>query len=193
MEAKPLTNFLIPDYLRLERETDTRYEYHAGRLVAMAGGTLEHGLISGNIFAELKSGIRAGGLDCTAINGEVKLYIAPLNKFVYPDAMVICGSIQQPEEASNAVANPALVVEVLSQSTAHYDRGDKFYFYRQLPSLQEYILIDQYQAAVDVYARAGDLWKINRYSGLQGDVPLSTLGIKLKMEQIYEGISFTAP
>jgi Uma2 family endonuclease len=132
-----LDSLTIEEYLSIESASDSKHEYHNGYIYAMAGGTLNHGLICGNIYGEIRAGLKENHSDCKAINSEVKLYIQSLNSFLYPDTKVICGGIEQSNKEVNAVTNPSIIVEVLSKTTAHYDRGDKFYFYRQIPSLQE--------------------------------------------------------
>lgn len=169
----------MTEYIALEQSTDTKHEYHDGKVFAMAGGTLEHGLISGNIFAEVRGGIRKQSKDCTAINNEVKLYIPTINKYLYPDAMAICGSLERAEEEPNAVLNSTLIIEVLSKSTESYDRGDKFHYYRKIRSLQEYLLIDQYQPQIDAYSKTADLWEITRVEGLDAKINIASLGISL--------------
>lgn len=190
MEAKKLDNLSVAEYIAVERTTQTRHEYHDGRIFAMSGGTLEHGLISGNTFGELKFGLRKKNSDCTAINSDVKVYVKSLNKYVYPDVMVVCGEIEKSADEAGAVMNPTVIVEVLSQSTESYDRGDKFYIYRQIETLKEYILIDQYQPQVEVFRREADLWNIQRISGIEQDLEIKSLGLTIALGGIYEGVDF---
>ncbi|MEL6638978.1 MAG: Uma2 family endonuclease [Bacteroidota bacterium] len=149
------------EYLQRERASGDKYEFHDGRVYALAGGTVNHGLIGGN---------------------------------VYPDAMVICGGLEKSDEVVDALVNPLLIVEVLSKSTAEYDRGDKFYFYRQLPSFKEYILIEQDRYVVDVhYKRAQrDLWQITRYEGWEQRVKLQSLNLEISMEEWYFRVELEA-
>ncbi len=190
MEAKKLNNLSIQEYTSLETSTDTKYEYHDGTVFAMAGGTLNHGLICGNIFGEMRSQLRNKQQNCTVMNSEIKLHIASKNAFLYPDAMVICGEIEKSDKELNAVTNPIVIIEVLSKSTESYDRGDKFYLYRQLKSLQEYILINQKKALVEVYKREADLWKITRFSGLDDLLLIDALGISVDLKEIYQNVVF---
>jgi Uma2 family endonuclease len=192
MEAKKLDKLTIAAYLLLEREAGERYEYHDGHIQAMAGGTLNHGLICGNIFGELRSGLKAHARDCRAMTSEIKLYIASENCFLYPDAMVVCGDIEKAAATANAVTNPVLIVEVLSKATASYDRGDKFHLYRQIASLQEYVLIEQDKAQVEVYQRQADLWKITRLTGLEQHLYLHSIGLEIWRAALYEDVEFAA-
>jgi len=105
--------------------------------------------------------------------------------------MVICGEVETSENDVHSVSNPILIVEILSKSTANYDRGDKFFLYKQIPSLQEYVLIEQDKAQVDVfYKRPGsDLWKISRFEGLNTKVKLQSIEIEIEMSELYFDIN----
>ncbi|MFK7981305.1 MAG: Uma2 family endonuclease [Saprospiraceae bacterium] len=190
MIANSSNNLSIKEYLEIESQTDTKYEYHNGSIYAMAGGMLNHGLICGNIFGEIRTALKHKKSNCKVLNSEIKLHIKEKNNFLYPDAMIICGEIEQAETASHAVTNPVVIIEVLSKSTANYDRGDKFFFYRQIETLQEYILIEQNKAQIEIYKKKGDLWKITRISGIANLLSISTLDIKIKLEDIYQDIVF---
>lgn len=190
MEAHRLNNLSIQEYVSIEKDSNTRYEYHDGYIYAMAGGTLNHGLICGNVFGEIRSALKEKGKNCTVINSEVKLHIQEKNKFLYPDAMVICGEIEQSDEEKNSVTNPNVIVEVLSKTTASYDRGDKFYFYRQIKSLKEYILIEQDNAQIEIYTRKSQLWKITRIVGLDQELFIPTLNVTIPLAGIYQDIKF---
>lgn len=191
MEAKKLTNISISDYIKIEEESDAKYEFHDGSIFAMAGGTINHGLIIGNAFSAVKAALKSNK-NCTSLTSEIKLHIEQLNKFVYPDGMVVCGDIERAKKDSNSITNPAVIIEVLSHSTESYDRGDKFYFYRQIPSLKEYILIDQYQAKIEVYNRHGDMWQIRRLEGIDKMLEITSINIEIALEDVYEGVSFEA-
>lgn len=190
MEARTQHHYTFEEYLQLEADTGCKHEYHAGQVYAMSGGTIEHGLIGGNVFSSLKTKLRAAGGNCRALNNDIKVYIASQDLYVYPDAMVVCGELQRADKESNAITNPTLVVEVLSKSSANRDRSDKFYTYRQLPSLQEYVLIEQDKAVVDIFSKQADseLWSITRTEGLDKSVTFRSLDITLAMEEVYEDV-----
>ncbi len=187
MKASKLSNITVQEYVELEIETNTKYEFHNGKIYALAGGTLNHGLISGNVYSEFRSKFKANASNCFPFNSDVKLYIKKTNSYVYPDSMVICGEIEKSEEEENAVTNPILIVEVLSKSTADYDRGDKFFLYRKIPSFKEYVLIEQKKYVVDVHYKSdnSDLWQITRYEGLDKQVKLQSLDIEVAMKDLY--------
>jgi Uma2 family endonuclease len=188
MEAKKYNKVTIKEYLKIEKDSNVRHEFHDGLIFALAGGTIEHGLIAGNIFIELGLALRENKKDRRPINSEVKLNISKLNKYLYPDVMVICGDIEKSTENPASVSNPIVIIEVLSKSTEGYDRGDKFFFYKQIQSLQEYILIDQYQPSIDRYSKKNDLWQITRVEGLEEHLLIPILGANIKLKNIYKDV-----
>lgn len=190
MEAKKLENVSLQAYVQLEKDNDTKYEYHAGAIYAMAGGSLNHGLICGNVFGELRAALREKNEHCKVLNSEIKLHVASKERFLYPDAMVICGEIERSSANIDAVTNPIVIVEVLSKTTASYDRGDKFYFYRQIESLQAYLLVEQEKALIESYTRAADLWKIARTEGLEERLFIPSLNLSLSLEEVYRDVVF---
>ena len=133
MTATKLNKVSLEDYIRIEQESNTKYEYHDGTIYAMAGGSDNHTELLGNIFFELRSALKQKGKPCRAFNSEMKLHIEEFNKYLYPDAMVVCGEVQKPNENTSGITNPLVIVEVLSDSTEAYDRGDKFFFYKHIP------------------------------------------------------------
>lgn len=187
MKAEKLPRLSVEEYIQYEIETGQRHEYHDGLIYALAGGTIEHALIIGNVYSELRNSLRKKGSNCKPITNDAKLHIKKENKFVYPDTMVICGEFDRSNASKDAVTNPILIVEVLSKSTSDYDRGDKFYFYRQIPSLQEYILIDQSRYLVEIYYKKekSDLWRITRSEGIDQQIKLQSLNIVLSMKDLY--------
>ncbi|HMQ46265.1 MAG TPA: Uma2 family endonuclease [Saprospiraceae bacterium] len=189
MEAKKTGKLLIRDYLAIEQENQQRYEYHDGAFFMMAGGSIQHGFLCGNVYGELRTSLKATE-HCKAIPSDVKLYIKSENTFVYPDCMVICGEILVSEEEKNAITNPTLIIEVLSKTTSSYDRGDKFHLYRQIPSLREYVLIEQDKILVEVYEKKEDLWKISRYTDLKSRIVFHSIKTELPMQEIYRDVNF---
>lgn len=191
MKAHKLSRLTVDEYIRHENETGQRHEYHDGMIYALAGGSLEHALLIGNVYSELRNGLKKKGSNCKPITNDAKLYIEKENKYVYPDTMVVCGAFEKSRESKDAVTNPILIVEVLSKSTSEYDRGDKFYFYRQIPSLQEYVLIEQNRYVVEVYYKKerNDLWRISRYEGLDEMISIQSLNIEIEMKELYFDIN----
>jgi Uma2 family endonuclease len=139
MEARDRRRVLVGDYVALDRADDRRWEYVNGEAFAMAGGSPEHGVVVGNVFAALKAALR--GKPCLALVDEQKIATPRTAAYHYPDGSVVCGDPRYDEHDDHAMTNPTVLVEVLSPTTADYDRGAKFVHYRSLESLSDYILV----------------------------------------------------
>lgn len=186
MAEKKLNYITIEDYLVLEAGSEVKNEYENGQVVAMSGGTLNHGIIGNNINAELSNAVRRQNRPCISINGDVKIFIEQANSFVYPDGILICGPIQTFVQDEHSVINPVLIIEVLSKSTESYDRGDKFHKYCSLPSFKEYVLIDQYKPVIDVlYREESTYWKMVTTIGLEKSIYLNSVDAHIEMADIY--------
>ncbi len=187
MKAKKISNITVAEYIAQEQESGTKYEYHNGKIFALAGGSINHGLLCGNIYSELKNELKKKQSKCKPLTSEIKLNIKDQNSYVYPDTMVICGGIERSAHDEQSVVNPILIVEVLSKSTANYDRGDKFFLYKKIPTLQEYVLIEQDKAQVDVFYKklGSDLWRISRFEGLKTTITFQSIDVDMKMSELY--------
>ena len=160
-----------------------------GRCWQCRGGSLNHNSISGNIFGQLYLALKSR--KCRIFNSDMKLSIPTKNAFVYPDSMVICGEIHLLENRTDVVENPVLVIEVLSKSTAQYDRKEKFELYQTLPSVQEYILIAQDEYRVDLYQKTKQSqWEQTVYQEFTDTLKLNSIGVSIPIEEIYEKIVF---
>lgn len=171
------------EYFALEQAEDQRYEYIAGEVFAMAGGTESHALIGTNIIIGLGAALR--GKPCRVYTSDMKLYVREYDKFCYPDVQVLCEKGIRHEKY---VENPILIAEVLSDSTESYDRGLKFEQYRSIETLQYYLLVDQSRRHVDLYEReSGQRWML---TAPQDSAVLSSLDIKLEIVEIYRQVEF---
>lgn len=183
-----IENKLSPSaYLQLEQEQGMRYEYHNGEVFAMAGGSPKHGAIAINISTLLSNHLVEG---CRTFNSDVKIYIQSIDKGLYPDVSVACRPIELKREV-NAITNPILLVEVLSKSTADYDRSTKFRHYSQLPSLREYVLVEQESHIVETRYRSSvdSPWEMHWFEGTGSEVTLRSLGIQLPLNEIYREVA----
>jgi Uma2 family endonuclease len=182
------SRFTPEEYFQWEEKQQLRHEYINGEVYAMSGGTQNHGRIASNIIFILKGHLRGGG--CQVGNSDCRVNIVETNDFVYPDVSVACD--ERDRTAIQAIKYPCLVVEVLSPSTANYDRGDKFRMYRRNPILQDYLLVDAEKIAIDLY-RQNELgnWEIINYQA--GDtIKLKSINLSCLIEDIYEDIVFEA-
>lgn len=180
--------FITPEqYLELERKAKFKSEYFAGRMFAMAGGTAPHSIIGGNVFALLWAQLRGGG--CTTFNNDMKVKVSPTGLFTYPDVSVVCGEVEYTDETQGMMANPTLVVEVLSPSTQDYDRGEKFLHYQSLLSLTDYLLVSQDVMRVEHYVRQGDeQWLLSLHFGPEASVRITSIGCDLRLAEVYERV-----
>jgi Uma2 family endonuclease len=181
---QPRPAFDIPAYLDWEAAQADRHEYIAGEVFAMTGARGTHNLIAGNVYMALRQALR--GTPCRTHIEGMKLHVQAADAVLYPDVFVTCDPQDLTEQAELAKTSPKLVVEVLSESTAAYDRGLKFELYQRLPSLQEYLLIEQDRVHADLFRRnAEGLWVLHP-SGPGETVQLDSVGLTLPMELIYE-------
>lgn len=178
--------FTPEEYFALEEELDQKFEYIAGEIFNMAGGSVNHGLISKNATLSLDIGNR--NKPCTVFNSDVKLYISDVDNYFYPDAMMLC---EAGEISENHVQNPQIIIEVLSPSTEDYDHGKKFTFYRLIKSLKTYIMLHQDKPLAEVHQRNPDnSWLMKEYDGLDTVIPVSE-GISLAMVDLYRQVKFS--
>ncbi len=191
MAEKALSNASYETYLALEAESDTKYEYHNGFIVAMAGGTPLHSQLCANAGRFIGNAIDDAGKRCIVYTSDLKVRIESANRTYYPDVPICCEAPQFSVKDPNALVNPTLIVEVLSTSTENDDRLLKFHHYRQLASLQEYLLISQAEPEVIThFKQAEDLWEIKTIRGLSASVQLKSLGCTVQMKDLYRSVKF---
>ncbi len=180
--------YITPEeYLERERHAETKSEYLRGEVFAMAGGSSNHALLTVNLASELRQQLRKR--PCRVFSSDLRLCVNESGLYTYPDVMVICGDLAFPDNRQDTVTNPLLIVEVLSDSTKNYDRGQKFQYYRSLPSLMEYLTVAQDEVHVEQYARqTSGQWLLTEYSDPGATVNLPSLQIELRTSDIYEKI-----
>ncbi|WP_017325501.1 Uma2 family endonuclease [Synechococcus sp. PCC 7336] len=187
MVASPAVNHLTPeDYLEGEKKSFVKHEYVRGEVYAMAGASRTHITIAGNLYSRLRTHCRGTG--CQAYIADMKVDIEAADVFYYPDVVVSCDN--RDRQFDYFQRHPCLVVEVLSDSTERLDRGDKFANYRQLESLQEYVLVSQKQQSVELFRRDRDgYWKLYPHQG--GDnIELTSIGFRCAIADLYEDVEF---
>ncbi len=177
------------DYLAQEILAETRNEYRNGVVVPMTGGTPEHNEIASVLNALLRTALKGKGYSIFV--ADQRLWIPEPNLYTYPDVMVARRPIERKTDHTDTVMNPILIAEVLSKSTAAYDRTEKFAAYRTIASLQNYLLIDQYQPHVELYARTGDQqWLFSEYGQLSDRVLFDQLAVTVNLSDLYEALEF---
>ncbi|HEU4596176.1 MAG TPA: Uma2 family endonuclease [Pyrinomonadaceae bacterium] len=179
----------VEEYLALERGSEEKSEYLQGETFAMTGASIKHNLITGNIFAELKRQLRQ--TDCHAFVSDMRVGVPAEELYTYPDVVVVCGEPKLEDEYLDTLLNPVLIIEVLSKSTASYDRVTKFRYYRTIESLAEYLLVAQNQQRVEQYTKQPDgRWLLTDISSPESVVELASVGCGLRLKDIYERVEF---
>ncbi|WP_204153421.1 Uma2 family endonuclease [Leptolyngbya sp. CCY15150] len=178
---------LDPDeYLRLEAESPIKHEYVNGEVYAMAGATDAHVTIAGNLFAMLRSHVR--GTDCRVYIADMKLRVETRNCFYYPDVVVTCD--ERDAETPTYKRFPKLIVEVLSASTEAFDRGNKFFDYQTLDTLDEYVLINTQHQRVECFRRNSEgLWVLQSYHPTDETFELQSLAFQDNLDALYEDVT----
>jgi Uma2 family endonuclease len=170
--------------LVLEAQGQQRHEFLDGHVFAMAGGTPEHGALAAAFIREL--GIALRGKPCRVFSSDVRVRVTETGLTTYPDASVVCGRLETHAEDKDAIVNPVLLVEVLSDSTEGYDRGAKVAHYRRIPSLREYVLVSQNEPCIEVYRR-NEHGRFELFeAGPNQSVELTSVGVRLDSSSIYE-------
>jgi len=194
MSAKTVAYISPEQYLEIERKAEYKSEYFSGQMFAMAGASLEHNLILGNVVGEIHA--RLKGKPCETYPSDLRVYVPSTGLYTYPDATVVCGKPELADGNFDILLNPLVIVEVLSDSTENYDRGAKFAQYQHIESLQEYLLVSQDKPCVERYTRqpnASGQWLYEKSDGLDTVVTLNSLGFALPMAEIYARVTFPAP
>jgi Uma2 family endonuclease len=182
MPAEPAVRTSYADYLAHERTAPTKHEYVAGMVLAMAGGSPEHARLAGRLARFI--GIAIEGRPCDVFSSDLRVRIAETDRATYPDLTVVCGRRETAPDDGDAIINPTILVEILSDSTEADDRGEKFAHYRRLPSLQEYVLVAQKAHRVEVYRRDGDRWVLTEH-GPGTVVELPSIAAHIAVDEIY--------
>lgn len=187
--ARPYATNTIEDYVRFEEHSNSKHEFYRGQIIAMAGGTPEHGLYATNIARIL--GDQLVGRPCRVQSSDVRIRVnAHLD--TYPDVSIVCDAAVRDRDDKNAIINPVLLVEVLSPSTEAYDRGEKLEHYKTMSSLREVVLVAHDTRRIDLVTRQDDgSWRTT--SAAAGETVALALGIELPVDAVYHDPLAPAP
>lgn len=188
MATQPHTaTITLDDYLAAEELAEFRSEFINGEIVAMVGGSFRHNRIIHNLHLALGNQLRGG--PCGMMSQAMRVRASGSEDVFYPDIVVYCGEPQIERRKGEILLNPALLIEVLSPSSAAYDRGPKWDQYRGIPSLQEYVVMWQDAPRVERFTRQGDgFWLFAEAKGLDAAMPLESIGVILRLGDVYEGV-----
>ncbi len=194
MATSAAQTYLTPEeYITLERKAipnaeTVRSEYVKGKIIAMSGASFAHNLITANISAGLHARLRNS--ECVAIANEMRVSTPSTSSYFYPDIVVVCEEPRFEDDVFDILLNPIILVEVLSPSTEAYDRGEKFSHYRQIESLQEYVLVAQDKICVDIFRRQENNWILTDFQNLEERLPLVSVQCELPLREIYDRVTF---
>ena len=186
MSALPQpTHFTEAEYHALQNGSERKFEYLDGEIIAMVGASEAHILICMNLYAHLHSQLK--GSTCLAFSSDLRVKIQPHTSYVYPDLTVVCG--QRLYTIEQALLNPMLIIEVLSPSTAHYDRTIKRELYQSIPSLRAYLMVSQDQPLIEVIERSEENhWVTHQWNETETIGSLPSLGLSFPLPLIYENV-----
>lgn len=189
MVALPEPHFSKSEYVTLENEAQTKSEHINGEIYAMAGGGIKHAKIGGNVYAALHNQLR--GKPCEPFNSDLRVEVSETEATFYPDVSVACPPLEPSPDDAYALANPAVLIEVLSPSTEKFDRGERWTHYQRMTSLRDYVLISQDKMRLEHYARQSDnRWLLSVYEKPEDVALLQGVDCTLKLEEVYERVTF---
>jgi Uma2 family endonuclease len=182
-DAATISAMTAADYLAWERTQPAKHEFHLGEVFAMAGGSPRHNFLSGAMIAELRAALRGRG--CHVLTSDQRIAAEQERRYVYADSVVVCGAMKTEPGTSDVLANPRMIVEVLSRSTEAHDRGEKWEAYQRLASLTDYLLVAQTSVRVEHYQREADgSWRYRVMSS--GDAVTLANGASVAIDAVYD-------
>ena len=187
--ANPVHKLTEAEYLELERRAEFRGEFLDGEMFAMAGGSRSHSLIKCNLIVAMRTQLK--GCPCWVYDSDMRVKVQESGLYTYPDVSVAYGQEQFEDENDDTLLNPTVIVDVLSDSCEAYDRGKKFELYRQVPSLREYVMVNQHKPLIEQFIRQGSgEWLPRAVAGLESKLTLPSIGITLQTADVYSEIRF---
>jgi Uma2 family endonuclease len=189
---EPTRRLSESEYLEAERSAEFKSEFFGGEMFAMAGGTPEHSRIGINLAREFD--VQLEHSRCVPYNTDLKIKVEATGLITYPDLSVVCGPLEFAPGTRDVITNPTLLVEVLSESTERYDRGQKFVNYRQIRTLEEYLLVSQWEPRIERFFRqSSDSWLLTEASGIDATLELPSLKMTLLLSRIFSKVQFPPP
>ncbi len=199
MSAVPKKLYTAEEYEARERVAEFKSEFFRGEIFpmhgaggpfGMAGAKFNHNLVNENLSVEIGNRLKGG--PCRSLSRDMRVKIEATGLQTYPDVLIVCGKIEFADDSRDCVLNPAVVIEVLSDSTQGYDRGKKFLNYQKIASLNEYILAEQDEPICTRYVRAPDgfTWLRTTFEGLDTSLTIETVSATIPMRDIYAGVEF---
>ncbi len=187
MATQPITKVTEEEYLRLERAAEYKSEYIGGEIFPMPGGSFRHSRLTINWSTQLQNQLL--GTPYSVYSSDLRVRTSRTGSYVYPDISVVCGEPVPYAGANDILTNPMVVVEVLSPSTASYDRREKFQLYREIPSVTDYLLVHTVTVCVEHFARQPDgSWIFREYQGDDSAITLSSVNCTIRLGDVYANL-----
>ena len=191
MAAQKVPLLQPAEYLAWEKTQKEKSEYISGEILAMAGASYSHNLVVAEVIRQFGNALASG--DCVVLPSDQKVRIREAGPFFYPDVSVACEPFL---DDNSCLRNPVVIIEVLSASTDHYDRGEKWSHYRRLPSLRHYVLLSQNEPLAEHYSRASgeqSIWQFVELRGPEAVLDLAALSVQVPLSDIYRRLSKDFP
>lgn len=189
MSAVPKKMLTVAEYLAIEERAEFKSEFHRGEMFAMSGASEPHNRIKGNMDGELYNRLKGG--PCRSYTSDQRVHIEATGLYTYPDILVVCGPSDFAAADKHSIINPRAIIEVLSPSTAHYDRGAKLRQYQKIPTLLEYIMVYQDEAVCESLTRKADeSWTFAFAAGLDATLKFTSIPVEILLADIYAGVTF---
>lgn len=180
-EKKRITS---EEYFRMEESADFKSEYYHGEIFAMTGASFNHNVIAMNVASRLHESFHDS--NCFVLAGDMRIQADKSKHYTYPDLSVVCGDIEFVDGRDDTIANPIVIFEILSDSTKDYDRGSKFTAYRNIHSLKDYILINQYAYHIEYFFKnEAGRWSLDDFKRLDDTFRINSIDIELPLNTIY--------
>jgi len=177
------------EYLAIEEKAEFKSEFFNGEMFAMSGASPWHCVVKDNLVLEIGNQLRGG--PCFTMSSDMRLNVHPSGLYTYPDLLIVCGPMKFDPLNANTIMNPTIVVEVLSPSTMHYDRGAKLRKYQKLDSVKEIVLVSQDLPLVEVYARQPNgQWVYLTFDDVEGSFTLDSVQVSVPLVDIYRNVEF---
>lgn len=190
MASDPKRQYTLEEYLALERDSEVKYEFWNGEIYAMSGGSLAHDQIMGNVYDALRGQLR--GKDCRIFTNNMQIKVPAAPPYRYADGSVVCGKVEVERfNGNDLLMNPVLICEVLSPTTEAFDRGDKFTYYKSIPTFREYLLVAQHRVHVTHYLKQADgTWCYEEANDLAAVIQLPAIACTLALSAVYLDMNF---
>jgi Uma2 family endonuclease len=190
MSANPNPIVTVDEYLDLDENSENRYEYFDGYVIAMAQPSINHTRITRNLTTAID--LQLKGRDCEVYSSTLRVLIESTGARFYPDVAIVGGAADIIQERGDSILNPVILIEVLSPSNAYIDTGKKLIHYRKIPSLKEYLVVGQHEHFIGHHHMQShnDLWDYGEYMSVEDVVHLHSVKISITVRDIYDRVIF---